>query len=53
MQYVMLVEVPEQWLDGDDSIENATRVVNMQLRVSPTPSSLEVNVRPLSEVLAC
>lgn len=48
MQYVMIVEVPEESLDGDDSIESAARAVNEAFDVAEVP----FNVRPLSEVIA-
>lgn len=49
MQYVMAVDVPDEYFDGDDSIDVAARIVNDYLKYL-IPA---ISVRPLSEVIAC
>lgn len=51
MQFVMVVEVDESLLNGDESIENAASLVNDALD-SGTPGTVPMKVRPLSEVIA-
>jgi len=51
MLFVMVVDVDESLLDGDDTIENATRLVNDALAIS-TPGVVPIEARPLSEVIA-
>jgi len=54
MQYVVVLDIDEAFLDGDDSIEAACRLVTTSFEHTfyyddkTTPS-----VRPLSEVIAC
>lgn len=47
MKYVMLVEIDDEIMFGDDSIEIAANAVNFYLA---TPL---IHVRPLSEEIAC
>lgn len=51
MQYIMLVEIDDALLDGDDSIENAASVTNEVLQY--TEGTVPIEVRPLSEVISC
>lgn len=50
MRYVVVLEVDEALLDGDDSIENACSVANEVLQY--TPGTEPMTVRPLSEIIA-
>ena len=58
MQYVMIVDVPEDILDGDDSIENAAACINHDLThwadilLPGSETASIITVRPLSEVIA-
>lgn len=56
MQYIMVVDIDEALLEGDDSIENAANVLNDAIHEG-FKASMEVtnvaSVRPLSEVIAC
>ena len=53
MQYVVVLEINENELDGDDSIENACRIANHTLAaMTVLPDNEPITVRPLSEVIA-
>ena len=56
MKYVLVLDVPDDrtWTDGDDSVEVAAAFVNRAMATSVDYHLYEgVQVRPLSEVLAC
>lgn len=55
MQYVVLLDIDDTELDGDDSIENACRLANGPLGqpIGTTINDGVMRVRPLSEVLPC
>ena len=52
MQYVMVIDIPEEELEGDESIENAARYVQVALDVG-AEGTVPPQVRPLSEIIAC
>jgi len=56
MQYVVILEINENELDGDDSIENACSIANHTFTIlqrnSALPDGAPITVRPLSEVIA-
>lgn len=52
MQFVVVLDVPDEAFDGDDSIEVACRRANEVLR-EPLEGEPGISVRPLSEVIAC
>jgi len=52
MQFVVVLDVDERILDGDDSIENACSNANKALRYWQGTEDAEMRVRPLSEVIA-
>ncbi len=50
MQFVVVLNIADDTLTGDQSIENACEIVNKSIsRGTPVPAG----VRPLSEVIAC
>ena len=49
--YVMIIELDDALLDGDDSIENAARIVNECLE--HVEGEIPGFARPLSEIVAC
>jgi hypothetical protein len=50
MQYVVVLDIPEDDLNGDESIENACSITREALEGEAGPY---ITVRPLSEVIAC
>jgi hypothetical protein len=50
--YVVLLSVDDDLLDGDDSIEHAVSEVNVLLENQPVFGRTVATVRPLSEVIS-
>lgn len=53
MKYVVTLEIDEEDLEGDDSIENACRIVNTQLGDNHETPWYAPRVAPLSETFSC
>ena len=59
MQYVVILEIDDSLLDGDESVEVACYEANRRISQHGFVSRLlsshydEIRVRPLSEVIAC
>lgn len=49
MQYVVVLSIPDEAVEGDDSIEATCSDLNELLNEANSPFT----VRPLSEILAC
>lgn len=55
MRYIMHIEIPDEELEGDESIENAARLVDRAIDTALQGSYpfAQTFARPLSEIIAC